>query len=482
MLQALQTFFDYLKEETRKAKALSLEDFLKTIKLMQDNSIPLEAEEVIEKSDGVNLLTAHSSKGLEFEMVFVMGCNDSFWDKQNDRLPFNIREVIVPSSADSLLEENRRLFYVACTRAKSWLTITYNNSDLNLKGLQESVFVTEFLESGIPQKIKAEISDNQIMEIQTSLFGTDTSEKDFEPIDKEFLNKFTDNYVLSATHLDNYLECPIKFYYRNLLQIPSAKTGPLSFGNAIHQALELFFKTMLKHPQKQYPSLEQLVMWFKLDLQKHADSFTPEDFIRTLEYGSEKVLPQLYTTFLPEWNENKNREPEKNLINIVVNNVPIKGKIDQLVFQDSHSVQVIDFKTGKFIGEKKKTILPPVIGVNPENAKFEELYGGNYWRQVAFYHLLINNDPLHNYRTVSGEMFFVEPDNKGNFVREKIFIQPHEFKFMEQLIADIYGKIKNHEFTKGCGKKDCEWCNFNTYYLNKRIYSSELLMENDKED
>lgn len=481
MLQALQTFFDYLKEETRKRPTLTLEGFLQNIKLMQDNAIALEAEEIIEKGDGVNLLTAHASKGLEFEMVFVMGCNDKFWDKSKDRLPFNIREVIVPASADSLLEENRRLFYVACTRAKSSLNITYNNTDLSLKDQQESVFVTEFLESGIPQKIKAEIEPEQIMEIQASLFGADISDKDFEPIDKEFLNKFTENYVLSATHLDNYLDCPVKFYYRNLLQIPSAKTGPLSFGNAIHRALELFFKTMLKHPQKQYPSLEQMVQWFRFDLEKHADSFTPEDFARTLEYGSEKVLPQLYNTFLPEWEENKHREPEKNLVDIVVNNVPIKGKLDQLVFQDSHSVNVIDFKTGKFNSEKKKTLKPPVIGADPEKANFEELYGGNYWRQVAFYHLLINNDKFHNYKTISGEMFFVEPDAKGNFVREKIFIQPEEIKFMEHLIADVYGKIKNHEFSKGCGKKDCEWCNFNTYYFKKQIYSSEGLMESGEE-
>lgn len=481
MLQALQTFFDHLKDETRKNPALTVESFLLGIKLMLDNDIALEAEEIIEKNDGVNLLTAHASKGLEFETVFLMGCNDKFWDKTKDRLPFNIREVIVVSQIDSLMEENRRLFYVGCTRAKSSLNILFNSTDLNLKDLQESVFVTEFLESGIPEKIKADISDEQIMEIQVSIFGTDESDKDFEPIDSQFLNKFTDDYVLSATHLDNYLECPVKFYYRNLLQIPSAKTGPLSFGNAIHKALELFFKTMLKNSQKIYPSLEQLTAWFRFDLEKNRDSFVPEDFARNMEYGSEKVLPQLYKTFLPEWEENKNREPEKNLANIIVNAVPIRGKLDQLVFQDSRTVHVIDFKTGKYSSEKKKTLLPPVIGINPDDAKFEELYGGNYWRQVAFYHLLLNHDSLHNYHTVSGEMFFVEPDNKGNFVREKIFIKPEEFKFMEQLIADVYHKIKNHEFSKGCGEKECEWCNFNTYYLKRQSYSSDDLMTGDEE-
>ncbi len=480
LLQALQTFFDYLKGETRKRPTLQLEAFLKTIKLMQENGIALEAEEIIEKSDGVNLLTAHSSKGLEFEMVFVIGCNTKLWDKTIDRLPFRIREVIVPASVNSLLEENRRLFYVACTRAKSYLTIMYNNTDLAEKDQQESVFVTEFLESGIPQKIKAQITNEQISEIQISLFGEDTDDKDFEPLDKDFLNKFTDNFVLSATHLDNYLDCPIKFYYRNLLQIPSAKTGPLSFGNAIHRALELFFKAMLNHPEKKYPNIAQLVSGFKFDLEKHADSFSPQDFARTLEYGTEKILPQLYTSFINEWEENKNREPEKNVADIVVNEVPIKGKLDQLVFHDKATVHVIDFKTGKFSSEKRKLLEPPVLNINPEDASPEELYGGNYWRQIAFYHLLINNDKLHNYKTLSGEMFFVEPDTKGNYAREKIFISDDELRFMEKLISEVYSKIKNHEFSKGCGKKDCEWCNFNTYYLGKRKYSHPQLLENNE--
>jgi DNA helicase-2/ATP-dependent DNA helicase PcrA len=480
LLQVLQTFFDHLKNETRKNPSLTLERYLKLINLMIDNGIFLEAEEIIEKGDGVNLLTAHASKGLEFEMVFVAGCNEKFWDKTKDRLPFSIREVIIKNE-DSLMEENRRLFYVACTRAKSFLFVSYNNQNLELKDLQESVFVNEFYESGIPEKNKAIISEAEIMEIQISQFGVDEPDKNFEPIDQEFLNKFTEDYVLSATHLDNYLECPVRFYYRNLLQIPSAKTEPLSFGNAIHKALELFFKTMLSHPDKLYPSLEQLVYWFKMDLERNRDSFLPESFERNMEYGCEKVLPQLYNKFLPEWNENKNREPEKNLADIVVNNVPIKGKLDQLLFEDKNSVSVIDFKTGQFSSAKKKTLLPPVIGINPEGATFEELYGGNYWRQIAFYHLLINNDPLHQYRTVSGEMFFVEPDKKGEFTREKIFIQPEELKFTEKLIAEVYTKIKNHEFSVGCGKKDCEWCNFNTYYLKRQIYSSETLMQGDED-
>jgi DNA helicase-2/ATP-dependent DNA helicase PcrA len=46
---------------------------------------------------------------------------------------------------------------------------------------------------------------------------------------------------------------------------------------------------------------------------------------------------------------------------------------------------------------------------------------------------------------------------------------------------EVYEKIKNHEFSQGCGKKDCEWCNFNSYYLKTEIYSSEGLMESGDE-
>lgn len=482
LLQALQTLFDFLKDQTRLKPELTLDAFLRNVSLMKENKIALEAEEIIEKGEGIQLLTAHASKGLEFELVIVLGCNEEFYDKTIDRLPFSIREIIVPGTTDSLLEENRRLFYVACTRAKSDLCITYNQTNLNLKNLMESVFVTEFMESGLAELTKAEISENQMLEVQVALFNKNHDEKNFELMDDVFLSQYTENFVLSSTNLDNYLECPVKFYYRNLLHIPSAKSAPLSFGNAIHFALEMFFKNMLKHPEKKYPGLQQLKTWFKFELDKHADTFIPEDFSRALEYGQLKVLPQLYNTFLPEWEQNKNREPEKNLSNIVVNEVPIKGKVDQLLFLDPHLVHVIDFKTGKINSRKKNTLKAPVIGIDPHEAKFEELYGGNYWRQIAFYHLLLNNDKLHKYQTVSGEMFFVEPDDSGRFYRETIKIHPEEFIFMENLIKEVYTKIKNHEFSEGCQKPDCEWCNFNKFYLNKKIYSSENLMSDSEEN
>ncbi|MCB9252179.1 MAG: ATP-dependent helicase [Flavobacteriales bacterium] len=480
LLQVMQTFFNYLKNESRKNRDYTIEQFLNSIELLNDNYLSMEAEEIIEKKDAVNLLTAHASKGLEFDLVMVVSCNLNAWDKTKDRVPFSLRSIL-SHNIDSLMEENRRLFYVALTRAKTRLYISYQTQDLSEKTLNKSQFVQEIMESGIPIEKEAEIKEDQIMEVQRSGLEANDPEKNFDLLDKEYLNQLTENYVLSATHLDTYLDCPLKFYYRNLLQIPSAKTPALSFGNAIHKSLELFFKSMLDDPDKNYPDAGQLVLWYQNDLEKNKDSFTKEDFNRYLEYGKEKVLPQLYRTFLSEWNENKNRVPEKNLSDIVVKEVPIKGKLDQLVITDKHHVHVIDYKTGKFDSKKYKTLMPPVLDPETEKTSAEEMYGGNYWRQVAFYHLLINNDPLHSYKTLSGEMFFVEPLADGSFERRKIFVSDEELVFMENLLVEVYQKIKNHEFEKGCGKENCEWCNFNSFYLKGKTYSSENLLEDGSE-
>lgn len=79
-------------------------------------------EKAADKKDGVKLMTLHSSKGLEFEKVWIVGC----------------REGILPSPK-SVLAEERRLFYVGMTRAKSELTLSYVLSDDN----PESVFLKE---------------------------------------------------------------------------------------------------------------------------------------------------------------------------------------------------------------------------------------------------------------------------------------------------------------------------------------------------
>ena len=95
---------------------------------MEKEEISLPLVQVSGSDKGVNLLTAHGSKGLEFEYVFFAGCNASFWEKKRKpgggyKLPDTMFSS-QPRSKDD--EELRRLFYVALTRAEQHLYISFS--------------------------------------------------------------------------------------------------------------------------------------------------------------------------------------------------------------------------------------------------------------------------------------------------------------------------------------------------------------------
>jgi DNA helicase-2/ATP-dependent DNA helicase PcrA len=97
---------------------------------------------------------------------------------------------------------------------------------------------------------------------------------------------------------------------------------------------------------------------------------------------------------------------------------------------------------------------------------------------MMFYAILIKHDERYNKQMIGGEMDFVEPSVTGNlskFHKEKFQVLPNELAIVEHQIKDTYFKIKNHEFENGCGKEECDWCNFVKYYLKKEVHLSNQL-------
>jgi len=118
------------------------------IALMKKENIVLPFVQVSGGEKGVNLLTAHGSKGLEYKYVFVAGCQASTWEKKRKpssgySYPDNLTGN---STGSSSLEELRRLFYVALTRAEEYLFICYSRYTTAGKPLEPSQFVVEICE------------------------------------------------------------------------------------------------------------------------------------------------------------------------------------------------------------------------------------------------------------------------------------------------------------------------------------------------
>lgn len=154
-LQIITAVFDFVKEETRRNPSLQLQALVNTIELMQKEGIALPFVQISGSDKGVNLLTAHGSKGLEFKYVFFAGCNSNNWEKK--RKPgggYSFPDTMFVSQPKQKDEEElRRLFYVAITRAETDLAISYCRFKDDGKELEPSMFIAELIQE---QDLKTE--------------------------------------------------------------------------------------------------------------------------------------------------------------------------------------------------------------------------------------------------------------------------------------------------------------------------------------
>jgi DNA helicase-2/ATP-dependent DNA helicase PcrA len=472
-MEMLHTFFDFIKEECAKTPTHSMKSLTDTVLLMQENKIPLAAEKIVYSASGVNFITTHSSKGLEFDYVYIIGCNSKPWDENARNKSYKLPDNLFAIQGDEI-EEVRRLFYVAMTRAKTHLQMSFSEQDLNQKALEPSRFIAEITEDKVIP-ITHELASNEEI-IAFTLSPIDKKEEATIPtaiIDNAFTDSLLEKYSLSVTHLNSYLKCPVSFYFNNFIKVPSPKSASMTFGSAVHYALEQLFKKMNGDEEKQFSGIDQLLKDFKWYMRRKQDSFTEAEFKRRVEYG-EEILPRYYDEYIHQWN--KVTSVERSYKNVLVQGIPLNGKIDKMEF-DGNFVNVVDYKTGSFKKAKPKFERPDPIGVNKaivagKEPSFEDEFGGDYWRQAVFYKLLMDYDATKKWEMRSSEFDFIEPlvqpglkgKNDYKFHKEKIEITPEDLKIVESQIKMVYQKITQKEFTKGCGKEDCLWCNFTRDY------------------
>lgn len=446
LLQVLTALFDFVREESHRNPALTLQQLVNIFDLMEKEGIALPLVQVSGSEKGINLLTAHGSKGLEFEYVFFAGCNTAFWEKK--RKPFSgyrFPDTLFSSQPKQVEEEElRRLFYVALTRAEQHLFISYSRFKNDGKEMEPSMFIAEIQETHALPVEKVFISPEVLGEYQVLQLEGELA-PEIEKTETEFISRLLEKFVMNVTALNNYLKCPLEFYFKNLVRIPSPKNENTEFGSAVHYALEQLFRNMQERDNA-FPSKEEFVSWFDWYMRRHRESFTREQFERRMEYGH-TVLPEYYDEYIHSWNPIV--AIERNIRNVVVNGVSLKGKLDKLEF-DGKSVNVVDYKTGD--PDKAKAKLSPPSEKEPN--------GGDYWRQAVFYKILLDHYEQRNWQAVSTEFDFIEPDNKKNYRKAKIIISPEDITTVTQQIVNTWQKIQNHEFYTGCGKKDCHWCNF----------------------
>ncbi|MFY7900295.1 MAG: UvrD-helicase domain-containing protein, partial [Chitinophagaceae bacterium] len=418
LMQVLTALFDFIKEETRRNPTMTVEEFVRLVELMQKENIKLPLVQINGNDKGVNLLTAHGSKGLEFEYVFFVGCNASNWEKK--RKPgggYSLPDTMFTSQPKHKEEEElRRLFYVALTRAALQLTISFSKYKIDGKLLEPSMFMAEILEQHDIKVNTIELSDEQMFQFATLEYGK-TIAPEINTLEEDFIGRILEKFAMNVTALNNYLACPLKFYFNNLIRIPSSRNEATEFGSAVHYSLEQLFKKM-QNNNETFGSKESFIQDFNWYMHRNREIFTKEQYNRRIESGTE-ILSNYYDTYIHQWH--KIVSVERNIRNVFINCIPLKGKLDKLEF-NGKQINVVDYKTGDIEKAKSKLVAP--------NDKVPD--GGDYWRQAVFYKILIDNYDSKDWEVTSTEFDFIEPDKKKNYQKIKLTISPADIATVKQ--------------------------------------------------
>ena len=453
LLKQMNVLLSLIKSRLQNSESeYSLEQFTQELGLLLENQISLNSQPLLtDLNRSIRLMTVHKAKGLEFEHVFLVKVVTGKWDNSSSRnlikLPLGIVKTdITQLSGDTDLEEDRRLFYVALTRAKKQIYISLSRLTENGREQLPSVFVNE-----IDAKLIDKKQNSPECEVQGLLTQYSPTAPKLKSIDlSDYLkNYLSTTYYFNITHLNSYLKCPLCFFFKTILRLPSPKTRSLSMGTSIHGSLAYLFQ-VFKEDNKLI-SLDKLKEIFEKNLKKEHLPEKDYDEVRT---NGLRILTDYYNHYQTEFNGNCFTEHDFRLYGIRLGDIPITGKIDKIDIIDKNYVNVVDFKTG-----------------NPDN-KYQELSrDGDYFRQLVFYKILCESSGSFPYKVQKGTIDFIEKTKTGQFKRATYDITPDDVAKLTVLIKETFTKIKNLEFAPSptCKNPDHVHYLFNRYFKSVKM-------------
>ncbi len=478
---------------------LTIEDLIKFVDLRQKNHLPLNDESPFASGEkAVNLLSSHGAKGLEFDTVFVLSCQDNIWAGRgvSNKISFPINLPIQPAGDDET--DQMRLFYVALTRAKRHLYLT--SYKITETGKESSILrfllpsndfdykkAPAILEKLYNQEDQS-IEDNgpethEFLTASWLLYNTPP----FFGEEIELLKIPLKDYKLSVTHLNNFLDVkrggPQTFLEQNLLRFPQAKTLVSSYGSAIHKAIERLIvskkmgkdvgeldeegnivtfgdslpdfdnaKSGERSDNGKQSEKQKLIKWFETALRKERMSSRDYEYYRQ---KGEESLSAFYDQKSEDFTGDDLSEVDFRNEGVIITDeqnriAHLTGKIDKIFKNQNHEYEVVDFKTGKAEFSWQSSDEDKKIKLN------------NYRRQLIFYKLLMENSARYkNMKVSKGLLQFVEPiketTEKGVMKNKIIGLDldlknlnneelGDEYERLKKLVCIVYDKIMNLDF------------------------------------
>lgn len=241
-IQHIADFLELAKNFGDEGPELPARAFLEYLDSLQEATGGISASQAAE-NDAISVLTVHSSKGLEFEHVFVPSLVNQRFPSTRRSDPMEIPRALLKEElpeTDMHLQEERRLFYVACTRAKRGLHLSYSDAYEGSKKWKLSPFVAEILASGKARET-GDLSEPADARQHQSLKKNEPD----SPMTQRIMHVPESSVnQLSYSKLDAFTTCPLKYKFRYYFKIPTPQAHAANFGSSVHNTVNRFYEEL----------------------------------------------------------------------------------------------------------------------------------------------------------------------------------------------------------------------------------------------
>ncbi|MCP6717977.1 MAG: UvrD-helicase domain-containing protein [Patescibacteria group bacterium] len=435
-LDLVNQFYQKIKNFEEANIDASLKNFMESLNMElesgEEGKLNFDPEQ---GPDMVRVMTIHSAKGLEFKYVFLVNLVDRRFPtserKEPIEMPENLVKEIIPEG-DIHLEEERRLCYVAMTRAKEKLFLTSADNYGGIRKKKPSRFLMEmeFVKKGDELAVKA----------VNTVAARKQKKKIIAPLNLPS--------HLSFSQFAAFGKCPLQYKFAHVLKIPIQGRAVFSFGKTMHNTLYDFVKLIdrrkntvqsnlfasdkqaKQETEKKGLNLPDLVELYK----KNWIDDWYESKNQKQEYYKlgQKIVKAFYEKFIQEQPKvfKINGDPALEVpFKFKIAGNTLKGKIDR-IDEIKEGIEIIDYKTGRY----------------------KEKLSSEDKQQLLIYQMAAEQSL--GLKPVKLSYYYLEEGKKTSFLGSD-----QEKEKQKQEIVAMAEKIKNSSFNAIPGWQ-CKYCDF----------------------